>query len=415
MQDEARDEARPKAGPTRRRLLSGVAASAVLRALLPAAAMLGVPHSGRALGLSPQLRGAPLRVGAVLPLTGGMASFGAQARLGLDIAVREINSAGGVLGRPLEVLLHDDKSDPAQAEHEAQELARRADVLAVCGPISSGCRDAMLPVLERERLPLLYATNYEGGACSPYLFAFHTVPNQDVGRLVPYLAQNVGTHFYLLGADYVWPRNMFLVARKVIQLARGDVRGEEYVPFGTSDYSATIARVRDSGASVLLFAIPGADGIAFIRQAHRELLLERVTVGFLGFTETYLPAFGQGVGNGIYGIVPMVMSDEDSTVRNFVERARQIAGADAIVSGYVLTHYNALLALALALIRRQDISREAVVDGLEGLEFLSPTGPVMLDARDHHATMNLFLARTEQGNLQFVQALGRVKPAPQCG
>jgi urea transport system substrate-binding protein len=142
----------------------------------------------------------PIKIGAVLPFSGGVELYGRQAKLGLDLAAKEINAAGGILGRPVEVIYEDDKTDPAAAVDATRKLIERDGVLAVIGPITSRNLDAMAPVIESAKTPLLYATNYEGGKCSRYIFSFSTVPNQELAQLLPYMNRTFGNTYFLLGA-----------------------------------------------------------------------------------------------------------------------------------------------------------------------------------------------------------------------
>jgi urea transport system substrate-binding protein len=386
---------------TRRRLLrTGIAAGTVLGfpAILPTSAQT-----------------APLRIGAVLPFSGGLELFGLQARLGIELAVAEINEAGGILGRPLEVIFEDNRTDPRTSVERTTRLIQRDEVVAVTGPIASHARDAMQPTHERLRTPLLYATNYEGGACGRYVFSFNTVPNQELARLLPHMRQIAGDSFYMFGADYIWPQRMFETARGIIGELGGRVLGEEYTPLGAvREYAPVIRRIADSGAEVLVFALPGADGITFINQAIDFGLLERLEVAFLGFSEAYLGAFGEGRGEDMWVTVPLVSSSDAPGVVDFVGRIRAMAGPDAVVSHYVMTHYNAVRAVAAAAEKVGSVEREALVDGLAGLTLDTPTGELTIDADHHHVTLEMFLARTARGDLELVEPLGRLAPEPGC-
>ena len=172
----------------------------------------------------------PIKVGAVQPFSGGLELFGNQAKLGLDLAVAEINAAGGILGRPVEVLYEDNKTDPKTSVERTTSLIRRDDVLALSGPITSNARDAMAPTVTRMKTPLLYATNYEGGACDRYIFGFNTVPNQELEKLVPAMKERAGDSFYMFGADYVWPQKMFETASGLVEAQGGTVAGTEFTP-----------------------------------------------------------------------------------------------------------------------------------------------------------------------------------------
>ncbi|MEQ8357220.1 MAG: substrate-binding protein [Kiloniellaceae bacterium] len=356
----------------------------------------------------------PIRVGAVLPFSGGLELFGNQAKLGLDLAMQEINDAGGILGRPLEILYEDNKTDPKTSVEKARTLIGRDGAVALTGPILSSSRDAMAATVERSKVPLLYATNYEGGACSRYIFSFNTVPNQELARLLPYMHDTAGASVYMFGADYVWPQKMFEAAETMVAAQGGSTLGKEFTPWGVKEFAPVIRRIADSGAKVLLFALPGGDGITFIKQAEAFGLFDKVTVAFLGFAETYLGAFGPGGGQNMWVTVPFVASGRQPGVVDFVARIRARAGDDVPISHYVMTHYNAINALRDALERQGEVGPEAVVDGLEGLTVSTPTGPVSIGGVDHHVTLPMFLAKTEGAGLLTEQDLGRIAPQAGC-
>jgi urea transport system substrate-binding protein len=357
----------------------------------------------------------PIKIGAVQPFSGGLELFGNQAKLGLDLAVQEINAAGGIMGHPVEILYEDNKTDPKTSVERTTKLIRGDEVIAVSGPITSNARDAMAPTHTRLKTPLLYATNYEGGACDRYIFCFNTVPNQELARLLPHMHDNFGQSYFMFGADYVWPQKMFETAESIVQRLGGTTKGIEFTPWGVKEFAPVIRRIADSGAKVLVFALPGADGITFIKQAEGFGLLDKVTVAFLGFSEAYLGAFGPGGGQNMWVAVPLVASSTEPGVVDFVARIRKNAGEDVVISHYVMTHYNALNALKKGLEKVGKVDREAVVDGMEGLTIDSPTGPVSIDERNHHVTLNMYLAKTEGEQLKTIEALGRLAPEAGCG
>jgi urea transport system substrate-binding protein len=356
----------------------------------------------------------PIKIGAVLPFSGGLELFGNQAKLGLDLAAQEINASGGILGQPVEVIYEDNKTDPKTSVERATSLIRRDGVLALSGPITSNARDAMAPTVKRMKTPLLYATNYEGGACDRYIFGFNTVPNQELEKLVPALKDNAGDSFYMFGADYVWPQKMFETATGLVESLGGSVAGTEFTPWGVKDFAPVIRKIKDSGAKVLLFALPGADGITFIKQAEDLGLLDEVTVGFLGFAETYLGAFGEGKGQNMWVTVPFAASLDTPGAQEFVAKIRKSAGEGTPISHYVMTHYNSLKAVKAALEKAGTVDKEALVDGLAGLTIETPTGPLTIGAADHHVTMNMYLAKTEGQELSVVEPLGSLAPDALC-
>jgi urea transport system substrate-binding protein len=129
----------------------------------------------------------PIKIGALLPFSGGVELYGAQAKLGIDLAAQQINSNGGILGHQLQVIYAGDGTRPGIALKATRRLTEDDNVLAVIGPITSQNVNAVAPAMQREKTPLLYATNYEGGQSGRYFFALSTVPNQDLGQLLPYM------------------------------------------------------------------------------------------------------------------------------------------------------------------------------------------------------------------------------------
>jgi branched-chain amino acid transport system substrate-binding protein/urea transport system substrate-binding protein len=387
---------------TRRKLLKSVAASGLVASVAP----LAMPAIAQ---------NTPIKLGAVLPFSGGLELFGSQAKLGLELAAKEINDAGGILGRPLEVLYEDNKTDPKTSVERTTKVIQRDEVVAVTGPITSNARDAMAPTCKRLRTPLLYATNYEGGACDRYIFCFNTVPNQELAKLLPYMNEHAGQSYYMFGADYIWPQKMFEAADDMVVALGGESKGIEFTPWGVKEFAPVIRRIADSGAKVLIFALPGADGITFIKQAESFGLMKDVTVAFLGFSEAYLGAFGPDGGQNMWVTVPLVSSSSDPAVQDFVARVRANAGSDVTISHYVMTHYNALNVLKAGLELKGELDREAAVDGMQGLTLETPTGPTTIDAKSHHVTLNMYLAKTEGDGLVTVESFEALKPEAGCG
>jgi urea transport system substrate-binding protein len=309
----------------------------------------------------------------------------------------------------VQVIYEDDKTDPAVAVDATRKLIERDGVFAVFGPITSRNLNAIAPVIESTKTPLLYATNYEGGKCSRYIFSFSTVPNQELAQLLPYMNRTFGNTYFLLGADRAWPHKMFEAAEPIISRLGGRVVGKEFTTGKETDFAPLIARIAATKLKVLLFALKG-DGLNFIPRADDLGLLKHTKVASLGLSETDLGIFG-GKGQDMFVAVPFVAASDMPSVQAFVAKAKAESGA--VVSNYVMTHYNALTAMKAAIDKTGKLDKEAMIDALEGLAIESPTGPVRI-GRNHHATMNMFMAKTEGRDLVTVDALGEIAPEPGC-
>ena len=148
--------------------------------------------------------------------------------------------------------------------------------------------------------------------------------------------------------------------------------GTQYTLGTEKDFSPLIAQVAASKAKVLLFALKG-DGLDFIRQADEQGLLKETTVAFLGLSEVDLGIF-RGKGQNMYTVVPSVATSDDPAMKAFVAKARAEGGADVLVSNYVMTHYNTLVALKAAVEKAGKADKEAIIDALAGLTIAIANG-----------------------------------------
>ena len=205
---------------------------------------------------------------------------------------------------------------------------------------------------------------------------FSTVPNQELAQLLPYMNETFGNTYYLLGANRAWPQKMFQAAEPMIAALGGRVVGKEFTTGNEKDFAPLIARIAAAKPKVLLFALKG-DGLNFIPQADDLGLFRNTTVAFLGLSETDLSVF-HGKGQNMFVVVPFVASSDAPAAQAFVAKVKAEAGPDTTVSNYVMTHYNALMAMKAALEKAGKIDKESMIDALEGLTIDSPTGTVTI-------------------------------------
>lgn len=348
-----------------------------------------------------------VKIGAVLPFSGGLEIFGEQAKAGVDLAVKEVNDNGGIKGHPLVVIYEDNKTDPKTSVEKANKLIRKEKVISLIGPITSNGRDAMIPMVNRFKVPLLYATNYEGGLCENNVFSFNTVPNQELEKLIPAMAIRSGKSFYLFGTDYIWPQKMFERAEKEIAAIEGEVVGKSFTPWGVKDFTPVIRKIMDSGAKVLVFAVPGVDGTTFIKQANELGLTKNVSIAFLGFSETYLNAFGNTDEMDMWVAVPFISTMKAS--KEFVDKVKSANPSLVGVSHYARTHYDAVKALAAALTNAEKLDAASAIAGLRGLK----TANTEINA-DNHANLDMYIGHVANHQLNMVIPLGKQMADTQC-
>ena len=201
----------------------------------------------------------PVKVGVITDLTGPLSFMGIANANVADMVVHDINASGGLLGRPLELIVEDSATDDGAALAAATRMVDEHDVDVVLGGIYSSTRQAIKgPVVKRARKLYIYPEQYEGQESDALIFCTGPVPAQQVEPLIPWLMEHTGAKkFYLPSADYIWPHVLNAKVREVVVEHGGTIVGEEYYPLTTwtttrrSTGSSRVARTSCSTRSSL--------------------------------------------------------------------------------------------------------------------------------------------------------------------
>lgn len=172
-------------------------------------------------------------IGLMTPYTGIASIYGHEIANAGMIACQQVNDAGGVLGKELELVIIDDSSMPEQAVRAANSLIDEYHCQAIIGNLLSNSR---IDVANKVSLPRkvihLNFSFYEGSIFNKYFFNFSALPNQQLQHLIPYLAHKYGLKFYFAGTNYEWPRGSIFAAKNYLSQLNGEVVGEDYFAFG---------------------------------------------------------------------------------------------------------------------------------------------------------------------------------------
>ena len=186
---------------------------------------------------------APIKIGLVTDQTGPLSFLGiANANLA-RLVVDEMNAAGGLLGRRIELITEDSATDDSVAAAKAAKLVQRDRVDAIFGGIYSSTRQAIKgPAVVQGKTLYIYPEQYEGEESDPLIFCTGPVPAQQVDSLIPWLMKHTDARrFYLPSADYIWPHVMNKRVRAAVTAHGGSVVGEEYFPVDHTDYRDNVA------------------------------------------------------------------------------------------------------------------------------------------------------------------------------
>jgi len=221
------------------------------------------PESGFSGG--EEFRSDTLHVGLVIPLQGPAGMFGPSCEASADLAVDEINSASGVLGRRLELVLIDGGQRPERVADEVDCLISAGAIDAVAGWHISAVRQAVAP-RTAGRVPYVYTALYEGGERTPGVFLTGETPDLQLYPAMRWMGVGLGVRrWFVVGDDYVWPRVSAAAARAYAERLGGQICAESYVRLGSENFGPVleaIERVRPDGVLMLLV---GEDAVQFNR------------------------------------------------------------------------------------------------------------------------------------------------------
>lgn len=157
----------------------------------------------------------PIRIGVPVGLSGANSVVAPSVVQAAQLAVDEINAAGGVLGRRLELEIADDGSGAVGAQKAFDSLIFQKKVDVLISMQTSAARNAGLPIVARGRVPYIYTSYYEGRSCSPWMYVNAWVPEQQVPPVVDhFMKANSAKTFFLVGSDYAYGRGMLQFTRR---------------------------------------------------------------------------------------------------------------------------------------------------------------------------------------------------------
>lgn len=396
---------------------------AVLKTLLAGGAFAGVASLAGSLltacgtssgsGAGGQAKGA-IKIGALTDLTGAFGVVGKSNQAIARFTVDEINTAGGVLGRQLELVMADSASDPAVGATVARKLVDEDKVAMVIGGVASNMREAIKGIIAgRGRTLYIWPASYEGGECDDNVWNVGSVPNQQVDPTVEYLLAQGKKTFYLCGSDYLYPRNILKRVREKVEAGGGKVIGEQYIPLTATDTSSLISKVISSKADALfeVVVLPATPGLikGVVEGGYKGVIASTL------FDEGITPLFGKAA-QGLICVQDYYASINDpfgsSEVQKFAAKEPKEIFASTFNSpawyrGLYLWKVAVEKAGSLDLAKVNSTMNTAADQKLIG-------GPAAMKPGTRHCSLSMYLGQMQgDGTVNVLKSLGRIDPE-QC-
>ena len=211
-----------------------------------------------------------IKIGMVDPLTGVYAAVAQNEVLGAKFAVEQINAKGGVLGRPLELLVEDSANDVGTGVQKTRKLIERDQVSFIIGDVNSGIAQAMAQVTAEKKILHVVSGGHTDGItgkdCKWNVFRVCNTTRMEANAVSDLLFNKYGKKWHFITPDYAFGHTLQQAGLANLQKLGGTMTGNELTPLGTTDFSAYLIKARAANPDVLLVLPQGSDMVNCLKQ-----------------------------------------------------------------------------------------------------------------------------------------------------
>jgi urea transport system substrate-binding protein len=357
----------------------------------------------------------PIKVGVLHSLSGTMAISETSVVDATLLAIEEINDRGGVLGRKIQPIIRDGSSDWPTFAKEAERLIIEDDVSAIFGGWTSASRKTMKPIFEKYDHLLFYPVQYEGLEQSPNIVYTGAAPNQQVLPAVDWAFENLGTKFFLVGSDYVFPRSANEIMKHRINELGGEILGEEYRILGDDDFVEVVNKIIETEPDVILNTINGDSNVSFFRELRENGINPRSipTISF-SIAEDEIRHLGAENMKGDYAAWNYFQNLDTANNKAFVTNFKNKFGEHRVTDDPMEAAYIGVYIFAQAVETVGTDNVKTVREAVKGLTFSAPEGIVGVDPENQHLTKVVRIGQIlESGQFDIVASSEEpIKPIP---
>ncbi|WP_255375607.1 urea ABC transporter substrate-binding protein [Saccharomonospora sp. CUA-673] len=329
--------------------------------------------------------GDSIKVGFVNSLSGTMAISEQTVHDSLQLAAKQINDDGGVLGKQLDIVSEDGASEPTVFAEKAGKLIGDDCVAAMFGGWTSSSRKAMLPIVEGSGSLLFYPVQYEGLESSPNIFYTGATTNQQIVPALDYLAEQGVESLHLVGSDYVFPRTANRIITQYAEAHDIEITGEDYAPLGHTDFSTITNKVRQADADAVFNTLNGDSNVAFFKEYRNAgLSPDDMPVMSVSIAEEEVEGIGARNLEGQLTAWNYYQTVETPENEQFVEAFRDEYGDQRVTSDPMEAAYTSLFLWKEMVEQADSFATEDIRAAAGGVTFDAPEGTVTVDGDNQH-------------------------------
>ncbi|MDK3072793.1 transporter substrate-binding protein [Sedimentitalea sp. JM2-8] len=351
---------------------------------------------------------------SILDLSGGLDIYGAPMAETTKLAIEDINAAGGLLGREVELTLYDAQSTIQFYTQYATQAAAGDKADTVHAGITSASREAIRPTLARFKTLYFYNVQYEGGVCDYNNFCTGSTPAQTVAKVVPYAMEKWGKKVYIVAADYNYGQITAQWMQRFVAENGGETLDVEFFPLDVTNFGPTINKIQTAKPDFVISALVGGAHVSFYRQYAAAGMMQDIPIASTTFgvgNEQKLISAEEG--NGILASYGYFEGIDNPVNKAFLERLEAKLGADRpVMNELAIRSYEGAMLWAEAVKAAGTVDREPVIEALRsGLTYEGPSGAVTIDPHTNHCSMNVYIGDLQDQTWNIVESFADQPPA----
>ncbi|MBE9034347.1 urea ABC transporter substrate-binding protein [aff. Roholtiella sp. LEGE 12411] len=330
--------------------------------------------------------GDTIKVGILHSLSGTMAISEKSVVDAEKLAIKEINAAGGVLGKQIAAITEDGASNWDTFREKATKLIDQDKVAVVFGCWTSASRKNVKPVFESKNHMLWYPVQYEGQECSKNIFYTGAAPNQQIEPSVDWLLKNKGKQFFLVGSDYVFPRTANTIVKSQLEALGGTTVGEDYLPLGNTEVTSIITKIKQKlpNGGVIYNTLNGDSNVAFFKQLKGAgLTPEKYPSMSVSIAEEEVKAIGIEYLQGHYAAWNYFQTVDTPANKKFVAAFKKEYGENRVTNDPMEAAYIAVYLWKQSVEKAGSTDLAKVRAAAYGQTIDAPEGKVTMNTNNH--------------------------------
>jgi urea transport system substrate-binding protein len=356
----------------------------------------------------------PIKVGLMASLHGNMAVREKDLVQATQLAIAEINEKGGLLGRKVELIIKDGRSDPKVFVQIAKELIEEDKVDVVFGCWTSSCRKSVLPIFEKNNHLLYYPSQYEGLESSKTIIYLGSIPNQQVTPALEWVFSKRGKKIYLIGSDYVYPRATNEIIKDQTTQFRGQIVGEYYAPLGGTEFSTVVEDIKKIKPDAVFNTINGISNLHFFKAMRQSGIYPKdIPIFSFSISEREISTFSDVEMTGDFVLLSYLQNLKTAQNRDFIQRLQIKFGQDSIAGDTFEAIYLGVHLWAKAVIAAGSSQADLVRNFASGKSIQGAGGMLYIDEKTRHGWKYIHIAKINQDNLLESVWSSKVPIAPE--